>query len=172
MLEWNVSHAEIPGARPGSEFSTEVYRKGLPECERKALLWKYVLKYPGYFFVRRVVRNAAHFAAPSRNWWDIRGYFRRGEHRAEFWILAVLFHIPFYLLLLLRSEQWVRGRASPALGFLLLLYWAYWAEHAITWGDPRYGLAVYPLLVAIALPRTLRERDAGPVSAERTPAPA
>jgi Dolichyl-phosphate-mannose-protein mannosyltransferase len=108
MLEWKVSHAEIPGARPGSEFSTEVYRKGLLEGERKALLWKYVLKYPGYFFVHRVVQNAAHFAAPSHNWWDIRGYFRRGEHRAEFWILAVLFHIPFYLLLLLRSA----GRAG------------------------------------------------------------
>ncbi len=38
----------------------------------------------------------------------------------------------------------------PPLGFLALLYWAYWAEHAITWGDPRFGLAVYPLLAAIS----------------------
>ena len=40
---------------------------------------------------------------------------------------------------------------APAFGFLVLFYWAYWAEHAIVWGDPRFGLAVYPLLVAMAL---------------------
>jgi hypothetical protein len=167
VLEWNVSQAEIPGERPGSEFATEVYRKRLPEEERNALLWKYVLEHPGYFFVRRVVRNAAHFAAPARDWWDIRGYFRPGEHTAEFWILSGLFHIPLYLLLLLRSWQWLRGRTPPALGLLVLLYWAYWAQHAILWGNPRYGLAVYPVLVAMVLPWTEDSwrRDSG-----RTPA--
>ncbi len=170
MLEWNVSHAEIPGERPGSEFAAEVYRKGLPEGERKALLWKYVLEHPGYFFVRRVVRNAAYFAAPSRDWWDIRGYFRPGEHTAEFWILSGLFHVPFYLLLLLRTGQWLRGRASPALGFLLLLYWTYWAQHAVLWGDPRFGLAVYPVLVGIAI-AGVRPGGEAAFSAARTPAP-
>ena len=41
------------------------------------------------------------------------------EHRTAFWILAALFHIPFYLFLLHRSWQWVRGRgalAAPRLG--------------------------------------------------------
>jgi hypothetical protein len=45
----------------------------------------------------------------------------------------------------------------------VLLYWTYWAQHAILWGDPRFGLAVYPLLVGFAIPirrspaaRTLR----------------
>ncbi|MBP2673482.1 MAG: hypothetical protein H6Q84_322 [Deltaproteobacteria bacterium] len=170
MLEWNVSRLEIPGERPGSEFVLEVYRKGLPEGERKALLWRYVLDHPWHFFVHRIVRNAAHFAAPSRDWWDVRGYFRPGEHTAEFWILSGLFHIPFYLLLLLRSGQWVRGRASPALGFLLLLYWAYWAQHAVLWGDPRFGLAVYPVLVGIAI-AGVRPEGGAAFSAARTPAP-
>lgn len=151
MLEWNVSHAEIPGARPGSEYSAEVYRKGLPEGERKALLWRYVFDHPRYFFGYRVLRNAVHFAAPPRDWWISRGHFRPGEDRTGFWILSSLFHIPLYLLLLLRTGQCWKGR-SPALGFIALLYWVYWAEHAITWGDPRFGLAVYPLLVAMALP--------------------
>jgi len=151
MLAWNVSHAEIPGERPGSEFSAEVYRKGLPEGERKALLWKYVLDHPRYFFVYRVLRNAIHFAAPPRGWWDARGLMNPGEHRLEFWILSCLFHVPFYLMLLLRSWQVLRGRASPALGFLVILYWAYWAQHSIVWGDPRFGLAVYPVLVGIAI---------------------
>lgn len=165
MLEWNVSHAEIPGGRPGSEYSAEVYRKGLPEGERKALLWRYVFDHPRYFFGYRVLRNAVHFAAPPRDWWDARGYFRPGEHRTGFWVLSGLFHVPFYLLLLLRSRQWWMGRTTPTLGFLVLLYWAYWAQHAFVWGDPRFGLAVYPLLVAMALPLAPGKGEGGTVSA-------
>ena len=170
MLEWNVSQAKIPGERPGAEFAAEVYRKGPPENERKRLLWGYVLDHPGYFFFLRTLRNAIYFGAPARDWWDARGLMRPGEHRAEFWILSLLFHVPLYALLLLRTWEWWRGRASPAYGFFVLLYWAYWTEHAVLWGDPRFGIAVYPLLVAIALP--LRPKENGKVSAERTPAPA
>ena len=151
MLEWNVSHAEIPGERPGSEYTAEVYRKGLPEGERKALLWRYVLDHPAYFFGYRIARNAIHFAGPPRDWWISRGLVRPGEHRPWFWTLSVLFHVPLYVLLLLRSRQWWSGSAGPALGFLVLFYWAYWAQHALAWGDPRFGLAVYPLLVGIGI---------------------
>ena len=152
MLEWNVSHAEIPGELPGSEYSTQVYGRGLPEGERKALLWRYVLDHPGYFFGFRVLRNAVHFAAPPRDWWIARGHFRPGEHRTGFWLLAALFHVPLYLLLLFRSGQWWTGRASsPVLGFLVLLYLAYWAQYSLIYGDPRFGIPVYPLLVGIAL---------------------
>jgi hypothetical protein len=164
MLAWNVSHAEIPGERPGSEYSAEVYRKRLSEGERKALLWRYVLDHPTYFFGYRIARNAIHFAAPPRGWWDSRGVMRPGEHRLQFWILSCLFHIPLYLMFLLRSWQVIRGRASPALGFLVFLYWVYWIQHALVWGDPRFGLAVYPLLVAMTLPlspgKTMAERSA------------
>ncbi|TFG61066.1 MAG: phospholipid carrier-dependent glycosyltransferase [Deltaproteobacteria bacterium] len=170
MLEWNVSQAEIPGERPGSEYSVEVYRKGLPEGERKARLWRYVFDHPRYFFGYRVLRNVVHFAAPPRDWWIERGLVPPGERRPWFWILSSLFHIPLYLLLLLRTRQWWAGRATPALGFIVLLYWAYWAEHAITWGDPRFGLAVYPLLVGIAIAGTPANREAA-LSAAKTPAP-
>ena len=128
MLEWNVSHAEIPGERPGSEYAAEVYRKGLPEGERKALLRRYILDHPAYFLGYRIVRNAVHFAAPPRDWWIVRGHFLPGEHRTGFWVLSALFHVPLYLLLLLRSGQWWMGRATPALGFIVLLYWTYWLE--------------------------------------------
>jgi len=153
LLEWNVSHAEPPGERPGSEFAAEVYRKGLPEKERKALLWRYVLDRPAYFLGDRVLRNAVHFAAPSRDWWIYRGIVRPGEHGPMFLVLSILFHVPLYLLLLYRSAQFFRGRGSPALVFPVLLYWAYWGQHALAWGDPRYGIAVYPVLVGIALLR-------------------
>ncbi|MBP2674650.1 MAG: hypothetical protein H6Q84_1490 [Deltaproteobacteria bacterium] len=170
MLEWNVSHAEIPGERPGSEYTAEVYRKGLPEGERKALLWRYVLDHPAYFLGYRVVRNAVHFAAPPRDWWIERGLVRPGERRPRFWTLSVLFHMPLYVLLLLRSRQWWLGRAGPSLGFLLLLYWTYWAQHAVLWGDPRFGLAVYPALVGIAI-AGVRPEGGASFSAAQTPGP-
>jgi hypothetical protein len=152
VLEWNVSHATIPGEPPGDLYVKEVYGKNLSEQERKNLLWKYVGDHPRYFLVNRVIRNIVHFAAPPRDWWIERGHFPPGEHRTVFWILAALFHIPFFLFLLHRSGQWVRGGGALAFGFPLLFYWAYWGEHAIVWGDPRFGLAVYPLLVAMVLP--------------------
>ncbi len=170
MLEWNVSHAKIPGERPGSEYAAEVYRKGLPERERKALLWRYVFDHPRYFLGYRVLRNAVHFAGPPRDWWISRGHFRPGERRTGFWVLSALFHVPLYLLLLFRSGQWWAGRASPSLGFLVLLYWAYWAQHALIWGDPRFGLAVYPVLVGIAIPGAPANRE-GLISTARTPSP-
>jgi 4-amino-4-deoxy-L-arabinose transferase-like glycosyltransferase len=170
MLEWNVSHAEIPGERPGSDYAAEVYRKGLPEGERKALLWRYVLDHPAYFLGHRIVRNAIHFAGPPRDWWISRGLVRPGEHRPWFWTLSVLFHMPLYVFLLLRSRQWWLGLAGPALGFLVLLYWVYWVLHALTWGDPRFGLAVYPLLVGITIAGAPAKREAA-LGAARTPVP-
>jgi hypothetical protein len=172
MLKWNVSHVEVPGERPGSEYVTEVYRKGVPEGESKALLWKYVLDHPGYFFGYRIIKNAVNFAAPPRDWWVSRGSVRPGEHGSAYWVLTVLFHLPLYALLLLRSWQCWKGRgSSPALGFLVFLYWAYWAEHALTWGDPRFGLAVYPILLAMALPLGFTKGEGGTFSAARTPGP-
>ena len=114
----------------------------------------YVRENLRYFLVDRVIRNAVMFAAPARDWWIAKGYFPPGGDRTRFWILAALFHVPLYLLLLLRTGQWLKGSAAPAAGFLILFYWTYWAEHAVVWGDPRFGLAVYPLLVAMILPPT------------------
>ena len=152
MLMWNVMQAEIPGKAPGAEYVKEVYGKNADEKEREALLWKYVKDHPYYFLVHRVVRNAVYFGAPPRDWWIHRGHFRPGEHRIVFWILSALFHIPLFIFLVYRTWQWGRGDATPAYGFVVLLYWTYWIEHALLWGDPRFGLAVYPALVAMIAP--------------------
>lgn len=131
-----------------------MHRKGLPEGERKALLWQYVLDHPRYFLLERIGKNIVHFAAPSRDWWIATGRARLNEHGPLYWVLALLFHVPLYLLLILRSWQWWRGRASPAVGFLVLMYMAYWAQYSLIYGDPRFGIPVYPLLVGIALTST------------------
>jgi len=152
MLEWNVQQAVVPGEPPGAEVVAKIERRYPSERERNAALWDYIRRHPRYFLVDRTVRNIVHFASPARDWWIARGHVRPGEHRTSFWILAALFHIPFYLLLLVRTARWVGGGAAPPAGFAILFYWAYWAEHAVVWGDPRFGLAVYPVLVASLLP--------------------
>ena len=152
MLEWNVKNAEIPGEPSGRRVFDDINRTMHRPEDRRAAFREYIASHPRYFLVDRVIRNAIRFAAPPRDWWIARGDFRPGERRTGFWILAILFHIPLYLFLLVRTWQWGRGRAAPAFGFLLLFYWVYWAEHALVWGDPRFGLAAYPLLVGMVLP--------------------
>ncbi len=152
MLEWNVLQAKVPGEPPGAEFVERLRDRRLDEAEKNRLLRGYVLEHPWYFFALRPLRNAIHFGAPPRDWWNSRGLMNPGEHRLEFWVLSLLFHVPLYLLLLVRTWAWWKGRTAPPYGFLVLLYWTYWAEHAVLWGDPRFGVGVYPVLIALALP--------------------
>ncbi len=161
MLEWNIEHANVPGEPRGAEVLAEITGTGRSEDAVRGALWGYIREHPRYFLVDRTIRNAIAFAAPPRDWWIAHGHSRPGDHRAGYWILVALFHIPLYLLLLYRTSEWVRGRAGPSLGFLLLFCWAYWAEHAIIWGDPRFGLAVYPLLAGLVLPLDRQGNRAG-----------
>lgn len=173
MLEWNVQQAEIPGEPPGAEVVMEIRREHSAERERNAALWAYILRHPRHFLVDGTLRNAVHFAAPPRDWWVARGYVRPGEHGTGFWILAALFHVPLYLFLVVRTAGWARGGGPAAAGFAILFYWAYWGQHAVIWGDPRFGLAVYPVLVAMVLPVTrLRGGGAQSVTADGKPVPA
>lgn len=166
ILEWNVLQADIPGEPTGSEIVETIQREHRSSIGRERAYREYMLKHPGYFLLVRVVRNAVHFAAPPRDWWIARGHFRPGESRVLFWVLSALLHIPLYLLLLCRSWQWGKGETTRFLGFLILFYWMYWAEHAVVWGDARFGLAAYPLLVAMLLPHVPvhRERRGGRAS--------
>ncbi len=152
MLEWNVSHAEIPGERPGSEFAAEVYRKGLLEEERKALLWRYVIDHPAYFFGSRILRNAVRFVNPPRDWWWARGRYGPGESRPWFWGIYDMFHRFLFLCLLYRATQAMRGRDLCPARFAVFFACAYWGLHAVLWGEGRFALAIYPLLTAMPLP--------------------
>ena len=171
ILEWNIVQAEPPGTISGKDLVAEADSKGWTGAVRHEAMWSYFRNNARYFLVDRVVRNAVHFAAPPRDWWIARGHFRPGEHRTSFWILSGLFHIPLYIFLLYRSAQWFAGRAPYLLGVPVLFYWVYWAEHALVWGDPRFGLAVYPVLVLMVLPfRTdLQERQDPFLLPGRTP---
>lgn len=152
LLEWNVKHARIPGEPPGRQVLEEIRRKHPGEEGRRAALWEYVRAHPRHFLVDRVVRNIVQYAAPARGWWLAMGHTQPGAHRLEFWLLAGVWYIPFYIVLLHRTWRWARGAVPPFAGFPVLFFWAYGAEHALLWGDPRFALAVYPLLILSALP--------------------
>jgi hypothetical protein len=85
------------------------------------------------------------------DWWIATGRARLNEHGLLYWVLAVLFHVPLYLLLFLRCWQLWRGKASSTVGFLVLMYMAYWSQYSLIYGDPRFGIPVYPVLVGAAL---------------------
>jgi len=152
MLEWNVKHAEIPGEPPGN-LVLEKIRSSHPDGEgKKRALWEYVREHTSYFLVDRVIRNAVHYSTPPLNWWLERGRTRPRELRTLFRIFAGIYYVPFYAALLFGTWQWARGRRPPWFGFLVLFYLAYGAQYAMVWGDQRFNLPVYPILVLVALP--------------------
>lgn len=152
LLEWNVREARIPGEPPGEAFVRELDEQGIRGEERAAALRAYVLGHLGAFLFERTVRNAVHFAALPRDWWIATGIVGPGEHSPLYWTLAILFHVPLYLALAARTFQWLLGLLEPPAAFAVAFYWAYWAEHALLWGDPRFSVPVYPLLVGLLLP--------------------
>jgi len=152
MLEWKVGHAEISGEPPGGEVLAAIDRDNPTPAGRRRALWRHLFEHPGYFFVRQPFRNAISYAAPPRDWWILAAGRPPGEHGLTFWLLVGVGYLPFYLALLLRTGQLVRGKATPVSAFLVLLLWSYWVQHALLWGDARFNLALYPVLVAMALP--------------------
>ena len=76
-----------------------------------------------------------------------------GEARPWYWTLHDYAFRTLFLFLAFRTFQWAAGRAGRPLGVLVLFYWAYWIEHALVLGTPRFGLAVYPVLIAMLFPQ-------------------
>jgi hypothetical protein len=172
ILEWNVQHSDAPvdegkrapelllatlqtkdatrGELAGEKFLAELERQGVSGKERKKRLWEYILSHKKYFLVQRL-RNAIFFAAPGVDWWIQSGRLGMGKAQRNpiFWILALLFHAPLYGFLFFRFLQFCRGSLSPAVSFLVLLYLCYWGSYSLLWGEIRFSLPVYPVLVAL-----------------------
>lgn len=166
LLDWKVEHGDIPGEPPGVEVRDRILRDYPGESARKAALWRYIAAHPRYFFVDQVVESALHYAALPRDWWILVGGRRPHEHDGEYWLLFGVCYLPFYLALLRRSWQLVRSALRPEWAFLVLLSLLYWAQHALLWGDTRYNLALYPVLVGMALP--FRKPETSRLPARRT----
>jgi hypothetical protein len=148
MLEWNVLHATPPGVSPGRTLVEQLDRQGIEGERRKEALWQYVKSHGRYFIVERTLRNAFQFSGPARDWWWERGRYGPGEARPWYWTLHDYFHRFLFLCLLYRFYQWAGKQLTPSFGFLVVFCLAYWLEHALVLGIPRFGLPVYPALLA------------------------
>ncbi len=170
MLEWNVQHSDADadeGKKPaallvtllktkdatrgelsGERFLAGLDRAGVRGSARRELLWNYVESHPKYFLMQRL-RHAVFFAAPSVDWFIQSGRLGTGEAQSSlsFLVPAALFHLPLYLALAWRLCGLVRGRLSPSLAFFVLFFLAYWGVYALAWGEPRFSVPVYPVLL-------------------------
>lgn len=173
MLEWNVRRSDAPADEgkgvasllitqlatkdaattelAGEKFIAQLDREGVTGSARTARLWSYVLSHKRYFLVQRV-RHAIFFAAPAVDWWIQSGRLKTGaaQRSATFLATAVLFHGIFYLFFLGRLLRLVRGNAGLAETFLVLFVGCYWGTYALLWGEPRFAIPVYPLLILFA----------------------
>ncbi len=173
MILWNILHTEVTGDPEREPLIAALRQDGGQKAETRERTWRFIRRHPREFLLERTLRNAVTFAAPPRDWWISRGMVRPNEHRPIFWTLSLLFWIPPYAGLVAATLSAVRKRAAaPGLCFLILFYWGYWAEHALVWGDPRFGLAVYPVLIAIALSQIEAVCRAGRIPGPATGRPA
>jgi len=173
MLEWNVQHSDAPadegkgwvgllgaqlrtkdatkGELAGEKFLAELDRGGIAGSERKSRLWGYILDHKKYFLVQRL-RNAIFFAAPGVDWWIQSGRLKTGEvqRSAPFLLLALLCHGIFYLFFFWRLFLLARGELDLPLTFLVLFFALYWGTYALLWGEIRFSIPVYPILILFA----------------------
>lgn len=112
--------------------------------------------YLGNFPVDRVARNAIDFTGPARDWWWERGRYGPGEEREWYWTVHDIFHRSLYLVLLVLVIWTMRGKLSAQKGFVALFCFLYWLEYSFILGIPRYGIPLYPALLALLIPDTGR----------------
>jgi hypothetical protein len=173
VLEWNVRQSDAPadegmgwarlliaqlktkdpanGELAGEKLLAELDRTGVSNKERWSRLWNYILSHKKYFFVQRV-RNAIFFAAPGVDWWIQSGRLKTGEAQrsAPFLLFALLFHGIFYLFFFWRFTLLARGKLDLPMIFLVLFFALYWGTYALLWGEIRFSVPVYPVLVLFA----------------------
>jgi hypothetical protein len=173
VLEWNVQHSDAPvdegkgwmsllitqlktkepakGKLAGEKYLAELDREGLEGKERADRLWNYILSHKKYFLVQRA-RNAIFFAAPGVDWWIQSGRLKTGEAQGSILFLAVamLVHGILYLFFFWRLFLLARGRLELSMTFLVLFFALYWGTYSLLWGEIRFSIPVYPVLILFA----------------------
>lgn len=147
MLEWNVLQAEPEGSVSGKEFLGTLDVRGIGGKERFDAVSAYVAENPWHFVVRRTVVNALQFASWARDWWNEQGYAFIRKESPWFWAIALALQGPLYCALGFRAVSLFRGSIPAASGFTILFYLVYWVQYAVLWGEPRFAIPVYPLLI-------------------------
>ena len=173
IVEWNVQHSDAPvdegkgwvsllitqlktkdtakSELAGEKYIAELDREGVKGKERAARLLDYILSHGKYFLMQRI-RNAIFFASPGVDWWIQSGRLSTGEAQrsAPFLLFALLFHGIFYLFFFWRLTLLARGKLDLPVTFLVLFFALYWGTYALLWGEIRFSIPVYPVLVLFA----------------------
>lgn len=173
ILEWNVQHSDAPvdeakgwvsllvaqlmtkdpakGELAGEKYLAELDRAGVRGKERGSRLWNYILSHKKYFFVQRV-RNAIFFAAPGVDWWIQSGRLKAGEAQGSgpFLAVALLFHGILYLFFFWRLLLLAQRKLDLPMTFLVLFFALYWGIYTLLWGEIRFSIPVYPVLILFA----------------------
>jgi 4-amino-4-deoxy-L-arabinose transferase-like glycosyltransferase len=150
-IQWKVRESAPPGEPPGEEFLADLDHRGLSDGEKATACWSYVRRHLLYFATVRVAWDAIRFAGLPRDWWIVSGRISAHEHGITYWIAVAFLLLPFQVALLYRSVRSALGREPPERVFTILFYWCYWAQYALLWGDPRFAVPVYPILVSFVL---------------------
>lgn len=152
LHEWHVSGAAPSGTVAGGADTEDLDRAGVSWDRRIVGLLRKTNSYLGNFPVDRVARNAIDFASPARDWWWEQGRYGPGEAREWYWVVHDIFHRFLFLFLLVLVFWTVRGKLPAARGFVALFCFLYWIEYSLVLGIPRYGIPLYPALLALLIP--------------------
>jgi 4-amino-4-deoxy-L-arabinose transferase-like glycosyltransferase len=174
LWEWHASRATPEGAIAERAYAAERDREGDSWDRRiEAFLRKSKARL-GNFPVDQVARNAIDFASPARDWWWERGRYGPGDAREWYWAVHDVFHRFLFLVLLYLVFRTVRGKLPAPRGFVALFCFLYWIEYSLLLGIPRYGIPIYPALLALLIPGSWKQSppssgddDAGQPGEER-----
>jgi len=173
ILEWNVRQSDAPadegmgwtrlliaqlttkdspkGELAGERYIADLDDVGVKGRERAARLWSYIFSHKKYFVVQRV-RNAIFFAAPGVDWWIQSGRLSTGEAQRNlpFLAAALVLHGSLYLFFFWRLLLLASGKLDLPMTFLVLFFALYWGTYALLWGEIRFSIPVYPVLILFA----------------------
>lgn len=152
LYKWHVSGAVQAGKAAEGTDPAVLDRRGGSWDQRIVALLRKTNSYLGNFPVDRVARNAIDFSSPARGWWWERGRYGPGEAREWYWTVHDYFHRFLFLVLLVLVFRTIRGKLPAARGFVALFCFLYWIEYSLVLGIPRYGLPIYPALLALLIP--------------------
>ena len=140
----------------------EMNAQGLSDSQKFDKLLPFVWRDVAYYFLERPIVGAVYFTFPDfyGNWYTspLSPPQRYWKIVARAWWFVLV--LPLYLVLFYRCFQLVRGELRGPLGFLIVFYMVFWAQYAIIWGDPRYSVPVYVILLCL-LPVNLNVKKFG-----------
>ena len=141
-LEWFVSRGTLSEAG-GDAYVRELKASPMSASEYKRRLLSYAAAHPRLTFLQ-ILKNFFWFTQYNREWF---GRAAGLSMRWYVWLIpALFFQLPLYAGLFLLGPRKDIGRT-----FLLAFYLLYWLEYAAYWGEPRFAVPVYALLVGLGL---------------------